>query len=123
MASPKKTEYRWSRQKSAGDVPVVECPAYDPYKDFRRDPSGYYVLIKIEWDRLRIAAAVCDKEHRIVKVFRGRSAQDLYHTIFAQEKKDKAAWLTDKDHIAYLGKELKKAEIALALGNSGYYQE
>jgi hypothetical protein len=28
-----------------------------------------------------------------------------------------------REKAAYLGKELKKAEIALSLGNSGYYQE
>lgn len=43
-------------------------------------------------------------------------AQDLYLPIIND------GWVEEKEHAAYLGKELKKAEIALALGNE-YYQE
>ena len=39
------------------------------------------------------------------------------------EKKSGNAWFKDKGHIAYLGKELKKAEWALVAGNAGYVQE
>jgi len=72
---------------------------------------------------LRIDVSICSKEHHIMKVFSGRKAQDVYHTIFQYEKKNKLEWFSDKEHIAYLGKELKKAEIALALGNNAYFQE
>jgi len=123
MAKKQQTLYTWSTQKKAVDCEVIECPEYDDYKDFKRDPTGFYVLVRIEWDRSRMAVAVCDKDHTIVKIFRGRRAQDIYHAIFAYEKKHKVEWFKEKDHIAYLGKELKKAEAALALGVNSYFQE
>ena len=56
-------------------------------------------------------------------MFKGRRPQDLYDTIFRYENSNGLSWFTNKQHIAYLGKELKKAELALAMGNKGYYQE
>ena len=54
--------------------------------------------------------------------FRGRKAQDLYYTIFEYEKKHQLKWFSRKDHVAYLGKELKKCEFAI-LGKGDYVQE
>ena len=119
----KNISYIWDTQKLAKDCETIDCKDYDPYKDFHRDPTGYYVLVKVNFATIRIETAVCDKEHRIVKIFSGRKAQDLYDTMFQYEKKHGVQWFQDKSHIAYFGKELKKAELALVLGNNAYFQE
>ena len=95
---------------------LFECREFDDYKDFKRDPTGFYVLIKLNFDRNRIEVGICDKDHKIVKIFSGRKSQDIYHAIFAWERKNNIQWFEEKTHIAYLGKELKKAELALVLG-------
>ncbi|MAH33609.1 hypothetical protein CL615_04435 [archaeon] len=101
---------------------TIQCKRFDDYKDFKTD-DGCYILIKILFDTYEISIAVCNYDHTILKEFRGRRTQDIYYAIFDYEKKHKLNWFKRKDHIAYLGKELKKAEIALAMGNSSYYQE
>ena len=114
----------WVKDKTvSNDFEIIDVKEWDDYKDFKIEPSGYYCLIRIEWDSGKISVAVCNKKHEIVRVFIGRRPQDIYNAIFDYEKKNNLQWFTEKSHIAYLGKELKKAEIALALGNSSYYQE
>ena len=113
----------WSTQKQIPNCEVIDCPEYDPYADFKRDPTGYYVLIKVNFATCRIEVAICNKDHVIEKIFSGRKAQDLYDSIFRSEKKQKKEWFKEKTHSAYLGKELKKAELALSLGNNAYFQE
>src|SRR5690348_8117662 len=117
-----KKNYVWQKQSIASKMEVIDCLAYDPIKDFSRDPSGCYVLIRVNKSESLIEVAICDKDHAIIKTFRGKKSQDLYHTIFAYEKKNKSEWFKNKDHIAYLGKELKKAEYGLA-GKEEYVQE
>jgi hypothetical protein len=119
----KQTNYTWETQQQSEDCEIWECPEYDSYKDFKRDPTGYYVLIKVNFEFLRIDVAVCNKDHKIVLIFRGRKSQDLYKAVFKYEKTQHVVWFKEKTHIAYLGKELKKAELALVMGNSGYFQE
>ena len=118
-----KKERHWSKQVMAKDCVEVDGPEYDGYKDFRLDPSGYYVLIRIEWDVLKIAVAICNRKHEIVAVFRGNKVQDIYNAVFRYEKKHNVEWFKSKDHVAYLGKELKKAEIAMTIGIKDYFQE
>lgn len=119
----KRKDYVWAKQTMDAKCAHVDCPPYDAIKDFKRDPSGYYVLIKVEWEISAISVGVCNKDHVIVAVFRGRRSQDIYNAIFAYEKKHGGVFFKEKTHIAYLGKELKKAELALAMGVNGYYQE
>lgn len=114
--------YVWHKQTVSADLKIIDCPAYDPIKDFRRDPTGAYVLVRCDRAQEIIEVAVCDKKHTILKTFRGRKAQDLYYTIFEYEKKNKLRWFSRKDHAAYLGKELKKAEFAF-LQKEDYVQE
>jgi len=114
--------YVWHKQAIAPDLTIIDCPVYDPIKDFRRDPTGVYVLIRCDIDHSLIEVAICDKKHVIIKAFQGRKAQDLYYTIFEYEKNNKLKWFSRKDHAAYLGKELKKAEFGL-LGKESYVQE
>ena len=117
------SSYKWETQKLADNYQTQECLEYDNYKDFKRDRSGFYVLIKLNFELSRIEVGLCDKDHNVVQVFRGRRSQDIYNAIFKYEKTSKTEIFLEKTHIAYLGKELKKAELALCLGNTGYFQE
>ena len=119
----KQSLYHWKTQKLVKGCATEECAEYDAYKDFKRDPSGYYVLIKVNFELFRIEVGICTKDHEIVRIFRGRKSQDIYNAIFQYEKKHRVEWFREKTHIAYLGKELKKAEWALVTGQSGYFQE
>jgi dihydropteroate synthase len=114
--------YVWHKQSISSELELIDCPSYDPIKNFHRDPTGAYVLIRCDIEKSLIETAICDKKHTIIKVFRGHKAQDLYYTIFEYELKHKLKWFSRKDHAAYLGKELKKAELALS-GNESYVQE
>lgn len=118
-----KPSYHWETQHLDDDCRTQECPDYDNYKDFRRDPTGYYVLIKVNFEFSCIEVGICDKDHKVVRIFRGRKSQDIYQAIFKYEKDNRVAWFQEKTHIAYLGKELKKAELALVMGYSSYFQE
>ena len=112
----------WVKDKKlADDFEVIEARKYDDYKDYKGD-KGCYVLIRIYWDTHDIGVAVCDYQHTILKEFRGRRAQDIYTAIFKFSEQHDKNWFKVLDHAAYLGKELKKAEICLALGVE-YVQE
>lgn len=115
--------YNWVTQKISPDCKTIDSPEHDNYKDFIRDSTGFYVLIKINWHVNRIEVAICNKDHSIIQIFSGRNANDIYHAIFKFEKKNNYHWFKEKTHIAYLGKELKKAELALTLGQTSYFQE
>jgi len=95
--------------------------AFFDYKDFKTD-DGCYVLIRLYLDTYEIGVAVCDYNHVILKEFRGRRPQDLYTAIFDYSEKNGKNWFKRLDHAAYLGKELKKAEICLSIGTE-YVQE
>jgi hypothetical protein len=120
--------YVWHKQTVSPDLQVIECSdcdpcsVFDPIRDFHRDPTGAYVLIRCDRTNSQIETAICDKKHTIIKVFRGRKAQDVYHTIFQYQRQHKANWISTNDHAAYLGKELKKAEFSLS-SQEDYVQE
>jgi hypothetical protein len=57
-----------------------------------------------------------------LKVFKGRNFNEITNAIFSFEEKNKVTFFKTKPHIAYLGKEIKKAEVALASGYE-YIQE
>lgn len=111
----------WKKQTLRPDCATVDCPPHHPIRDFAADPSGCYVLIRVDREAGRIEAAVCNPAHEIVAVFRGKKCQDVYSAIFKAEKRS-ADWFQSKDHAAYLGKELKKAELALET-RTDYIQE
>jgi hypothetical protein len=119
----KKPSYVWQKQSIDPKVRTIGCSVYDPIKDFHRDPSGFYVLIRTNFVDMAIEVAICNKGHAVVAIFSGGKSQDVYAGIFSYEKKHKLTWFKSKEHIAYLGKELKKAEIALSLGQNNYFQE
>lgn len=121
MAKTKK--YTHQPQTISPSCKKIKYKKYDPIKHFHRDPSGVYVLIRINKSKKRIELAVCNKSHEIVSVFEGRTCQDVYYALFQYEKRYKKNWFRDKAHIAYIGKELKKAELALKYKSKTYYQE
>lgn len=84
------------------------------------DPSGFYVLVKVDFGTRRIGCRIQNADHIDVADFWGYQCQDVYCAVLGDKRS--SVWFTDLTHIAYLGKELKKAEIALATGGS-YYQE
>ena len=121
--SDKAKNFHWKDQKKTKNCEMILCPLYDTYKDFDADPSGYYVLIKVDLEYYRLEVAVCNRRHEIEKIFVGQTCQSLYHSILKYEEAHNLDWFLEKKHIAYLGKELKKAEIALVTGQNGYFQE
>ena len=108
-------------KKTADDFEVIRTKPFDDYKDHRND-DGCYVLIRIYWDTHEIGVAICDYTHTILKEFRGKRAQDIYVAVFKYSEQHNKGWFKVLDHAAYLGKELKKAEICLVLGVE-YVQE
>ena len=112
----------WVKDKKvADDFEVIHSKKYDDYKDIKMD-DGCYTLIRIYWDTHDIGVAVCDYQHTILKEFRGRRAQDIYTSIFNYAEEHHKNWFKKLEHAAYLGKELKKAEMCLAIGVE-YMQE
>ena len=112
----------WVKDKKvAHDFEVIQCTRWDDLKDFKMD-NGCYTLIRVYMDTWEIGVAVCSQDHTILKEFRGRRAQDIYCAIFAYDKKNRMGWFSEPQHIAYLGKELKKAEMSLQMGFD-YVQE
>lgn len=84
------------------------------------DKSGYYVLIKVCFETRRIGLKVVNSDHMDEETFWGTQCQEVYGELLTHSLA--TTWFTDMTHVAYVGKELKKAEIALATGGS-YYQE
>ncbi len=115
MSASKSASSVWKKQTVHVKCVTVDCAPHHPIKDFTADPSGCYVLIRVDREAGRIEAAICNPNHEIVAVFRGRKCQDVYLAIFNVENRS-APWFQSKDHIAYLGKELKKAELMLMSG-------
>lgn len=98
---------------------MIECKEVD-INGQEMDESGYYCLIKVDFSTRRIAVAIHDAYHNLHESFWGKQCQDVYCGVLGDPRAKE--WFLDMSHIAYLGKELKKAEIALATGGS-YYQE
>lgn len=112
----------WIKDKKlADDFEVIRNSDWNGYRDFVMD-KGCYLLVKVYQDTHEIGVAVCNYEHVILKEFRGRIAQEVYDTLLKYDRDNNKNWITRFEHAAYLGKELKKAEIAMALSLE-YVQE
>lgn len=99
-------------------VEIIQAPYANPY-DLELDKSFYYFIISPRFDIGRIEVEVHTQLDRVtVALVQGNRCQDIWTEIFRHKE-----WVEDLSHAAYLGKELKKAEIALALGIKDYYQE
>ena len=104
------------KQKKVSTFKVTQCPEYSHIRDYKQDPSCY-LLINIDREKEEIIVKVCDYKNQVLEEFRGKMAQQVYNCILNQR-----GYVTRLDHAAYLGKELKKAEIALKTGKD-YLQE
>ena len=102
--------------KKASVYKVTQCPEYDHIRDYQQD-SGCYLLIDIDRNKQEIMVGVCNYQNELVEEFRGKIAQQVYYYILNKRK-----YITKLEHAAYLGKELKKAEIAIKTGQE-YLQE
>jgi hypothetical protein len=119
MKGPK---IQWlKRQKFHKDFKIVECKPFDDMLDFELDASAY-TLIRINRATYTIHVAIVRHDHKILREYIGKRPQDIYHNIFKDMFNETFHWFTIPDHMAYLGKELKKAEICLVNG-SDYNQE
>jgi tetrahydromethanopterin S-methyltransferase subunit A len=107
---------KWIRkQKHSEEFEIIRARKFHNLKDFQFD-NGCYILLKTYKKTKEIGVAVCDYNHSILKEFRGKNAKDIYMTIFDYDIINKRKWFNRMDHAAYLGKELKKAEMSLKMG-------
>ena len=112
----------WLKEQTySKDFHTVKAIPYHDHHDFRID-EGCYVLVRVYKETDEIGVAICNYNHEILIEFKGKRAQDLYTTIFDYSQKNNKKWFQRLEHAAYLGKELKKAEISLANGKE-YVQE
>ena len=102
------------KQKLAEDFKIIKGE-FNPYKDWKQDQTGYF-LIKADKEKKQIELAHCTNDHIITTIITGKMAQELYITAI------KLKLVSLLEHAAYLGKELKKAEISLET-NTEYEQE
>jgi len=94
---------------------VTEAPQVE-YFNLNLDESGFFFLIKPDFSTGKIQVVI-KNDLEIKEVVTGNRCQDIYnYIIFNYEQ------YLSKLHCCYLGKELKKAEIAMVTGGS-YYQE
>ena len=84
-------------------------------RDYVPDPKGYFT-VHLSMKDGEIVVHHHDINGRITKIVRGRTAEDIYHTIV------RLGLVSRHEHAAYLGRELAKAEIALKK-NIDYVQD
>jgi len=73
---------------------------------WKQDPKGYF-LIKPNYEDKTIHAGHCNNDNVLTYEIVGKRAQDIYHTIASM------GMVSLFEHASYLGKELKKAELAI----------
>ena len=86
---------------------------HDNIKDWINDETGYY-LIRIK-DGM-IEAGLCKETGKVSILVKGTTAEDIYNTIIREDI------VGTKQHAAYLGMELMKAEACLKL-RKNYVQD
>jgi dihydropteroate synthase len=85
---------------------------YNSKKEWKQDPKGYF-LIRINKNQIEVAHVKNDhsnhpkKDLKKATVISGKSAEKIYNTIIRENL------ISLKQHAAYLGSELQKAEIAM----------
>lgn len=83
---------------------------YDDATEFTLDPEGYF-LIRVNTTTKNIEVGFCNAKNKVVLTVIGTKPVEIYHTII-----NVMGLNIRKDHCAYLGRELQKAQIALQLG-------
>jgi len=82
---------------------------YDPMKDWIEDRIGHF-LIRLNHDTKEIELGFCTDGNVIEMLITGKTAEEIYQTLGRQINIIKPA------HMAYVGKELYKAELCLRYG-------
>lgn len=93
---------------------IDEVPAVfidETNKPVKLDKAGYFVILPIP-ERKVIHVEHYNYDNLLLHVIEGASARSLYLETIKQN------WVSEMSHAAYLGKELAKAELSLALGIS-----
>ena len=103
---------KFMKAKESEDIKVIQA-SYDPGKEWKLDPKGYF-LIRLKDGN--IEAGHCEKDNVILTKIVGKTAEEVYNTIIREKMTENLS------HLAYLGAELKKAEIARDLGKE-YVQD
>ena len=98
-----------STELNKENVEVIESK-YDDSKEFVLDHEGYF-LIRIDNTSKNIEVGFCNSKNIVILKVIGKKPIEIYHTII-----NKISLNIRKDHCAYLGRELKKAYIALKKG-------
>jgi tetrahydromethanopterin S-methyltransferase subunit A len=88
----------------APQVRAAEAPA-----KVELDPAGYFVILP-QPERGLVVVEYYAYDNALRGTVEGSEARDLYLRIIAN------GWVSQLSHAAYLGKELAKAELSLALG-------
>ncbi|MGW8225674.1 MAG: DUF4346 domain-containing protein [Anaerolineales bacterium] len=89
------------------EVPTLYIEETD--QPVKLDKAGYFVILPIP-ERKVIHIEHYNYDNYLVHVIEGASARSLYLKIIEQN------WVSEMSHVAYLGKELAKAELSLAFG-------
>lgn len=92
-------------------VGISGAPAVRAQKPARveMDKAGYFVILP-QPERQNIVVEHYAYDNALQRVIEGKDAQSLYGTIIEN------GWVTQLSHAAYLGRELGKAELSIALG-------
>ncbi|MFH1592066.1 MAG: hypothetical protein ABIB47_01730 [Candidatus Woesearchaeota archaeon] len=91
--------------KGVDEAEKIEA-RYDRIKDFEMDREGYF-LIRVNKEKQQIEAGFCKKNNMVEKIIVGKKAMDVFNTIVRENL------VSSLQHVADLGAELQKAEIAL----------
>jgi tetrahydromethanopterin S-methyltransferase subunit A len=94
---------------AAAPASAVILAEASPTDAWEFDPAGYFVVL-VNRPEQKLRAEQYSHDHRLLRVFEGRTAEALAHTIVREGQ------VTVLAHAAYLGRELAKAESALRLG-------
>ena len=77
--------------------------------DYKSDPAGFFV-IQVDPQSRTLLAEHYSTDFELLRVLHGKTALEVYSTIIRND------WITSREHAAYLGRELGKAELALQQG-------
>lgn len=99
----------YDKSEDAG-VPVIKA-SYDSAKEWVLDPKGFFTIKPFpEEGIIRVRYYQIEKTgHKKVCLIEGKTAEEIVQTIVREKL------VSSLQHIAYLGSELQKAEVALKL--------
>ncbi len=86
---------------------VVQAVEKDPY-GVKLDRAGYFVILPKAEEKI-ILVEHYSNTNKLLRIIRGNNARDIYWTILDN------SWVTEMSHVAYLGKELTRAELSMEL--------